>query len=477
MTTLFLHVEPMLWGACLWYWLWTLGAFLLGAFLAWLLGRDTTEPVDTKPIIADRDRYHAAATKWEKDYNSVKYQMEEAQKAEADLRTSLANCKADKHLLEQEIINTKATAAAAFAAGTGAGAAGNAALSGIAGAGNDQVAEGETFGFPEDAESGSKYDGLFERDNLQIIEGVGPKVHAALTAAGFTTWDEVASATPEDLKAALTASEGNFALADPTSWPHQAKLAAAGEWDDLIKYQHFTDAGRETVGDLESNSKFEHLANKELEKADSTAARIIPAPVSPYFGLFKTDNFQIIEGVGPKVNQVLLGAGYKEWSDLAAADSDDLRRVLQDAGSNYALSDPTSWPHQASLAAAGDWDELIRYQKFTDGGRETVGDFESDSKFEKLAARQLGFSSNNPNDLKVVEGIGPKIEGLLKDVGITNWAELSAADPEALQSILDAAGPRYKMARPLTWPQQAALAAAGDWSALKALQDELDGGN
>ena len=343
MSNILLHVEPMLWGACLWYWLWTLGAFLLGSLLTWLLTRRKTEVVDNTAIIADRDRYHAAATKWETDYQSLKYQLEESQKAEADLRAALMRCESDKVAMEASAAANAASAAAGFAAGR------------------------------------------------------------------------------------LTADDGD----------------------------------------------------------DDTNAIVIPAADlsgdggsgSIYDGLFDHDNFQIIEGVGPKVNQVLIDAGYANWEQLAAADPADLRRALDAAGKNFQLSDPTSWPHQASLAAAGDWEELIRYQKFTDAGRETVGDFETDSKFEKLAAKKLGFSSSNPNDLKVVEGIGPKIEGLLKDAGINNWDDLANADVARIQEVLNAAGPRYKLASPRTWPQQARLAASGDWSGLKALQDDLVGGN
>ncbi|MEM9528507.1 MAG: hypothetical protein AAGA31_17975, partial [Bacteroidota bacterium] len=72
--------------------------------------------------------------------------------------------------------------------------------------------------------------------------------------------------------------------------------------------------------------------------------------------------------------------------------------------------------------------------------------------------------------------VGPKIESLLKEGGINTWAELAAADVARIQEILDAAGPRYKLAQPRTWPQQAGLAASGDWAALKALQDDLKGG-
>ncbi len=80
------------------------------------------------------------------------------------------------------------------------------------------------------------------------------------------------------------------------------------------------------------------------------------------------------------------------------------------------------------------------------------------------------------DDLKKIEGIGPKIEELLHAGGITTFAELAAAPTELVQTILDAAGPRYAIHNPSTWGKQAELAAAGKWDELKAWQDELDGG-
>ena len=78
--------------------------------------------------------------------------------------------------------------------------------------------------------------------------------------------------------------------------------------------------------------------------------------------------------------------------------------------------------------------------------------------------------------LKIIEGIGPKIEGLLHDAGITTWEELANAPTEQVQAILDEAGPRYRMHQPTTWAKQARLAADGNWDELVAYQDHLDGG-
>lgn len=80
------------------------------------------------------------------------------------------------------------------------------------------------------------------------------------------------------------------------------------------------------------------------------------------------------------------------------------------------------------------------------------------------------------DDLTKVLGIGPKIAGLLKADGIGNFAELAAAPVDRIQGILNAAGKRYQMAVPTTWPQQASMAASGAWDKLKAFQESLDGG-
>ena len=80
------------------------------------------------------------------------------------------------------------------------------------------------------------------------------------------------------------------------------------------------------------------------------------------------------------------------------------------------------------------------------------------------------------DDLKIIEGVGPKLESILKEAGISDLRVLSNASVESLQEILEGAGSRYKMFNPTTWPKQAKMAADGLWEELKAYQDRLDGG-
>lgn len=80
------------------------------------------------------------------------------------------------------------------------------------------------------------------------------------------------------------------------------------------------------------------------------------------------------------------------------------------------------------------------------------------------------------DDLKKIEGIGPKIAEILSNADIASFNDLGKAKPNKIKEILQAAGSRYKMFDPTTWPQQAKLAAKGKWDELKALQAQLKGG-
>jgi len=95
---------------------------------------------------------------------------------------------------------------------------------------------------------------------------------------------------------------------------------------------------------------------------------------------------------------------------------------------------------------------------------------------KKTAAKKATTKKVAADNLKVIEGVGPKIEGLLKEGGFTTLEKLSKATKKQLTEILQAAGNRYAIHDPSTWAKQAKLAAKGDTEALKKLQDELKGG-
>ena len=84
-----------------------------------------------------------------------------------------------------------------------------------------------------------------ETDDLEKVEGIGPKIAEVLTEAGIDTFAKLADSTPEALREILDASGSQFASHDPATWPQQAKLAADGKWDELKAWQDELDGGRE----------------------------------------------------------------------------------------------------------------------------------------------------------------------------------------------------------------------------------------
>lgn len=97
-----------------------------------------------------------------------------------------------------------------------------------------------------------------------------------------------------------------------------------------------------------------------------------------------------------------------------------------------------------------------------------------DEVFEFKRRSPEAVAATEPDDLTRIEGIGPKIAALLIQRGIGTYQALAGTDPDRLRALLRAA--ELYMADPATWPEQAALAAAGRWDELNALQLKLAGG-
>jgi large subunit ribosomal protein L21 len=83
-------------------------------------------------------------------------------------------------------------------------------------------------------------------------------------------------------------------------------------------------------------------------------------------------------------------------------------------------------------------------------------------------------SAPEPDDLTILEGIGPKVNTLLQTAGIATFSQLANADVSSLKEILEANDLQFM--DPTSWPEQAQLAAEGKSEELKAFQDSLKGG-
>ncbi len=97
------------------------------------------------------------------------------------------------------------------------------------------------------------------------------------------------------------------------------------------------------------------------------AQPILLDEVNPYVSPATMDDLTLIEGIGPKVAAVLHANGITQFQQLARFPAAELKQILIAAGNR--LSDPSTWPEQAALAARGDWDGLKALQASLFRGR------------------------------------------------------------------------------------------------------------
>ncbi len=198
----------------------------------------------------------------------------------------------------------------------------------------------------------------------------------------------------------------------------------------------------------------------------------------------------------------VIKTGGKQYR-VAAGDKLKVETIVADVGATLTLSDVLMVAHSdqvkvgtpllsgasvsATVVSQGRHDKVKifkmrrrkHYQKHQ-GHRQNYSEIFitaiSDGAGNTVASETAPVIKAAVDDLTKIEGVGPKIALVLSSNGITTYAQLAKADPAAVQEMLKKSSGRFNMAKPQTWPQQAELAASGNWDALKKLQDELHGG-
>lgn len=160
------------------------------------------------------------------------------------------------------------------------------------------------------------------------------------------------------------------------------------------------------------------------------------------------DDLTKIDGIGPFLQTKLHEMGIYTYSEIARWDANRIAEVTEKIGYFPGRIEKDDWVGQA----------IKLYQ------------------LKQSNPSALATPAKKADDLKVVEGIGPKIEQLLKDAGINTWHDLAETQLERLQNILADAGERYRIHDPGTWAEQARLASEARWDDLATLQEELKGG-
>lgn len=134
----------------------------------------------------------------------------------------------------------------------------------------------------------------------------------------------------------------------------------------------------ETVEEVaeEAATEVEEVVEEVVEEAEAApevveevveeAAPVVEeAPVE-----VEADDLTKIEGVGPKIKELLIAGGLPTFAAVAAATPEQIKEILTNAGPRFARHNPGTWPKQAEMAAFGQWDELKRWQDELDGGKE-----------------------------------------------------------------------------------------------------------
>lgn len=86
------------------------------------------------------------------------------------------------------------------------------------------------------------------------------------------------------------------------------------------------------------------------------------------FSIKQADDLTVIEGIGPKINDLFKDNGIKTFADLAKQTVPQMRAVLDKGGARYRIANPATWAQQADLAAKNQWAELKKLQDELSGG-------------------------------------------------------------------------------------------------------------
>ncbi len=171
------------------------------------------------------------------------------------------------------------------------------------------------------------------------------------------------------------------------------------------------------------------------------------------------DDLTLIDNIGPFLQQKLNEADIYRYEQIAGWSEADIITYTELIGYIPGIIQRDDWVGQANGLAMSE----------AAGGKVLPTDESSEPAPAPVA-------DVPEDDLKIVEGIGPKIESILKASGIVTLAVLAETSTEQLSKILEEAGSRFKSRNPKTWPVQAGLAADGKLKELKAWQGELKGG-
>jgi predicted flap endonuclease-1-like 5' DNA nuclease len=102
--------------------------------------------------------------------------------------------------------------------------------------------------------------------------------------------------------------------------------------------------------------------------APKSAGIDIAAAKKAGFAIKNANDLSIVEGIGPKINDLFNAAGIKTFAQLSKATVPQMRAILDKGGSRFRIANPSTWAQQGALAAANKWTELKTLQDKLSGG-------------------------------------------------------------------------------------------------------------
>ena len=204
------------------------------------------------------------------------------------------------------------------------------------------------------------------------------------------------------------------------------------------------EATKATVEPAQETSKAENTENARAAVKAAIGTKISTASRE------QKDDLTVIKGIGSFIEQKLNGLGIFTYKQISEFDKELVDLVTSGIEFFPGRIERDDWVGQAT--------RLLDIKKNDPG------------------ILKKSIYPDNVEDLKIIEGIGPKLEKLLKDAGISTWDDLAKSDVKHLKEILIKGGDQYRIHDPSTWPLQAQMAADWKWTELKDYQDYLVGG-
>lgn len=88
------------------------------------------------------------------------------------------------------------------------------------------------------------------------------------------------------------------------------------------------------------------------------------------FKIKNADDLTVIEGIGPKINDLFKQNGLNTFTDVASSNATKMRAILDKGGARFRIANPSTWAKQAKLASTNKWKELKKLQDDLSGGIE-----------------------------------------------------------------------------------------------------------